>query len=177
VALHAPWLALALFAAQNLVVLHVVALPHAVSFTRGLDESLVAIGRWARENTAEDATLAVPDIGALGYFSERRIIDLSGLITPAMIAPLRERTLDEFIGTLAFAEVARPDYLIDRFEKPDRFGDVPEAAGIAEMLFSRRIGRLGIRRATEYHYTVYRMHWDVYDERNARRAGTPPSDR
>ncbi|MCA9727820.1 MAG: hypothetical protein KC729_09070, partial [Candidatus Eisenbacteria bacterium] len=160
---RAPWLAASLFAVQNLLVLYVVALPPALSFTRGIDDSLVWIGKWAHENTAPEATLAVPDIGAVGYYSERTVIDLSGLVTPEMIAAQSGETLDEFVASFGFAKVARPDYLIDRFTSPDRFASHPELRGVLEMLFWRRIGPLGIRRSDDYYYTVYRIDWDRYD--------------
>ena len=35
-----------------------------------------------RENTPEDAVFAIHDAGALRFFSERRVIDLAGLISP-----------------------------------------------------------------------------------------------
>lgn len=165
---RAPWVAAGVFTAQNLLVLYLVALPPALSFTRGIQDSLVWIGKWAHENTPPGSTLAVPDIGAVGFYSERTVIDLSGLITPAMIAAQEGQTLDQFIETFGFAEVARPDYLIDRYTTPDRFGSIDAYDGVVEMLFFRKIGPLGIRRSEDYYYTVYRIDWDRYD---ARRSG------
>jgi hypothetical protein len=49
---------------------------------KNTNERQVIIGQWIRENTPEDAVLAIHDAGALKLFSERRIIDLAGLITP-----------------------------------------------------------------------------------------------
>jgi hypothetical protein len=40
------------------------------------------IGRWIRDNTAPTISLATIDIGHLGYYSQRRIIDLAGLVQP-----------------------------------------------------------------------------------------------
>lgn len=164
---RAPWIAAGLFAAQNLLVLYLVALPPALSFTRGIEDSLVWIGKWARENTPPEATLAVPDIGAVGYHSERTVIDLSGLVTPAMIEAQEGQTLDEFVESFGFARVSRPDYLIDRFTQPDRFASTGGYHGVLEMLFARKIGPLGIRRSEDYYYTVYRIDWEAYDRLHA----------
>ena len=71
----------------------------------------VAMGRWLAQNTRQDAVLATHDIGAIGYFSGRRVLDTSGLVTPAVLPHLQPgRRAD--IGVLAFLEGARPDYLV-----------------------------------------------------------------
>ncbi len=55
-----------------------------------LSQSYAQLGRWFRENTPPDATIAISDIGAVGYYSERRILDMFGL-TDRRIARLRGR--------------------------------------------------------------------------------------
>ncbi len=55
-----------------------------------INTEMVATSKWIAENTQEDAIIAAHDIGALGYFGHRRIIDLAGLITPEVIPILRE---------------------------------------------------------------------------------------
>ncbi|MDX1416819.1 MAG: hypothetical protein R3293_21635 [Candidatus Promineifilaceae bacterium] len=50
--------------------------------TREILDIDVAQGRWLAKNTSPDAVIAVDDIGAIGFLSERRIIDLNGLVTP-----------------------------------------------------------------------------------------------
>jgi len=45
----------------------------------------VAMAEWVKGHTAPDAVIATHDIGALGAISQRRIVDLFGLVTPAMI--------------------------------------------------------------------------------------------
>lgn len=73
----------------------------------------VAIAEWLRENTPPDALIAVDDIGAIAYFSNRPIFDLNGLVSPEMWPiirgeaegqPRNEATL-RLLGQIA------PDYL------------------------------------------------------------------
>ncbi len=74
---------------------------------QSINEMQVRIGRWMKENTPPDAVLAVADIGAIAYFSEREIIDLGGLITPEIL-PYRER--DD--GIFEFIALRKPDYVV-----------------------------------------------------------------
>ncbi len=148
--------------ALNLAVLGAAAIPSARSFTRGLHESLIPIGIWLNRNTAQGATVAVADIGAIGYFSEREVLDLYGLVSPAIVPIFRTRSLDEEVESLAFAAAGRPDYLVDRYPAPDRFGTLGLEPGVLEPVLTRRLGGLGIGQRTDQFYTLYRIHWDRY---------------
>ncbi len=50
-----------------------------------IESEMVAIAHWVNENTSPDAIIATHDIGALGYFSDRTLLDLAGLISPEVI--------------------------------------------------------------------------------------------
>ncbi len=54
------------------------------SNTREILEIDVALGHWLKENTSKDAVIAVDDIGAVTFISQRRIVDLNGLVSPEM---------------------------------------------------------------------------------------------
>ncbi len=43
-----------------------------------------AAGTWIAENTPTDTLLATNVIGAIGYFSKRRIVDMAGLVDPVV---------------------------------------------------------------------------------------------
>ena len=66
------------------------------------------VGRWVAANTPPDARLAVNDVGAIGYLSRREVVDVMGLVTPAIL-PYRR---DGEAGVLRYLERACPDYLI-----------------------------------------------------------------
>jgi hypothetical protein len=55
-----------------------------------IESEMVTTATWIKENTTEDALIAAHDIGALGYFAERNIIDLAGLISPDVIPFIRD---------------------------------------------------------------------------------------
>ena len=70
----------------------------------------VATGRWLAANTPAGATIATHDIGAIGYFSGRRVLDTSGLVTPQVLGYLTPgENADE--GVLRFLQRERPGYL------------------------------------------------------------------
>ena len=72
----------------------------------------VVSGAWIgsaiiEENTKKNAVIAAHDIGALGYFAEREILDLAGLITPDVIPFIRNE------GKLAeYLDKGKADYLV-----------------------------------------------------------------
>lgn len=61
-----------------------------ISDIKTIDQLMVQPALWIKENTKTDALIAVHDIGAMGYYSERRIIDLAGLIQPELIPIIRD---------------------------------------------------------------------------------------
>ncbi|PJF40472.1 MAG: hypothetical protein CUN54_05185 [Phototrophicales bacterium] len=50
-----------------------------------IDQEMVKTALWIEENIAKDALLAVHDIGAVGYFAPRPILDLAGLVSPEVV--------------------------------------------------------------------------------------------
>ena len=42
-------------------------------------------GEWLARNSPEDATVATDEIGMIGYFGRRRILDLVGLVSPSSV--------------------------------------------------------------------------------------------
>ncbi|MCI0445578.1 hypothetical protein L0152_20480 [bacterium] len=63
-----------------------------------------AVGDWVRVHTTEASVLAVKDIGYIGYYSQRRILDLAGLVSPECI-PFRAKA--DFVGPI---RKFRPNY-------------------------------------------------------------------
>ena len=76
-----------------------------------IDRMHVEMARWIAEHTPTDAVVASHDVGALGYFSRRRVVDTAGLITPEVLDYLRPgASADD--GVLEYLREVRPDYLV-----------------------------------------------------------------
>lgn len=72
-----------------------------------IESEMVATALWTAENTEPDALIAAHDIGALGYFSDRKLVDLAGLVSPEVIPFIRD---EERLA--AYLDVQQADYLI-----------------------------------------------------------------
>lgn len=75
---------------------------------QNIDAMQVNLGRWVAQHTEADARLALNDVGAIGYIGRREVIDVMGLVTPAIIPYRREGES----GVLRYLEQTCPDYLI-----------------------------------------------------------------
>ncbi len=58
-----------------------------------IESEMVATALWVAGNTPEDALIAAHDIGALGYFAGRDLLDLAGLVSPEVIPFIRDEPL------------------------------------------------------------------------------------
>lgn len=64
-----------------------------------IETEMVATAEWIAVNTQKSDLIAAHDIGALGYFADRRILDLAGLISPEVIPIMRnEIVLEAFLN-------------------------------------------------------------------------------
>ena len=55
-----------------------------------IESEMVDMARWVADNTDEHSILAAHDIGALGYFAGRDLLDLAGLVSPEVIPFIRD---------------------------------------------------------------------------------------
>ena len=65
-----------------------------------IQTEMVDVAHWVGANTSSQDVIAVHDIGAIGYFSQRRLVDLAGLVSPDVAPIIRDeaklaRYLDE----------------------------------------------------------------------------------
>jgi arabinofuranosyltransferase len=63
-----------------------------------------AVGLWVKENSPVGTVLAIKDIGYMGYYSQRKVLDLAGLVSPQSI-PYRAK--GDFLGPI---QKFLPDY-------------------------------------------------------------------
>jgi hypothetical protein len=86
-------------------------LPEVREGTRALNSGLVQWGRWLRANAPARSSVATPLVGTIGHLSGLRVVDLTGLVSPEILA-LRETNPDVIVD-LSFGSVSRPGWLVD----------------------------------------------------------------
>jgi hypothetical protein len=68
------------------------------------------IGLWLARNTPPDAVISMEPIGYIGYYSQRKILDEVGLVSPGVI-PFNRRGAGWFT---AVVKTYHPDYIVER---------------------------------------------------------------
>ncbi len=107
---RALWLAQRVAAAAFALMLLFFLLQGAAAYAADVaivEGEMVAVARWLAENTPEDALVASHDIGAIGYFAERPLLDLAGLISPEIIPLLADEAAVE-----QYVLQSEADYLV-----------------------------------------------------------------
>ncbi|MDH4036648.1 MAG: hypothetical protein OEX18_05320 [Candidatus Krumholzibacteria bacterium] len=137
-----------------------VVLPPSIAFSEDLQSNMVGLARYLHDNSMPDVVVAAADIGYLAYYSERRVLDLGGLVEPKT-AQLRESyDYEEIIERGLYFGVPgypRVDYLVDRDHQPDRFTNRIVNGHTFTPVYATVVRNLGIRKPGEFHYTLYRV--------------------
>jgi len=141
---------------QSLVFYFTVAVRPTKEFSRGLREVLVPMGIWLAENSPPGSVVATPDIGAIGYFSGRKVLDLGGLVTPEINDMRRNVDVERIIEEGLYLDLGA-DYLVDRDRQPRRFdGSVIRGFRFTAVM-EGTVSNLGIRKPDPVTYTLYRI--------------------
>lgn len=61
-----------------------------ISECKYISDRQVAAAKWINKNTKEDDIIATHDVGAIGYYSGRKIVDVAGLVTPGLITKISD---------------------------------------------------------------------------------------
>ena len=64
---------------------------------------------WINLNTTEEQSIATFEIGYIGYFTDRKIIDLAGLVTPELFPWVDDGAEEALLHSL---ELLSPDYVL-----------------------------------------------------------------
>jgi hypothetical protein len=137
--------------------------PQALAFRSGVEVVLAGLGRWCRDHTPPGTEIAIPDIGAFGYYADRPVVDLAGLVTPAITPLLRRYPYDDLVTNLRFEGVARPQYLIDRADMPRRMLFQSPYATVVTPILVGRVDQRGITHPEPAYYTLYKIDWVAFD--------------
>lgn len=72
-----------------------------------IEGEMVTVAHWLEDNTPPNALVAAHDIGAIGYFAQRPLLDMAGLISPEVVPFIRDEE-----ALLAWLEEEEADYLV-----------------------------------------------------------------
>ncbi len=138
--------------------------PMARAYARNVEDTRkgeIAMAEWIARNTPPGAVIACHDVGALGYFAGRKLLDLAGIATPEVLF-WKKRRPGGGPDRLDFLRRKKPDYLcvMEGWFAAD-------LAGLAEDV---RAGRLALRPVHRIdlpgnvtlggeHYVLLRLDW------------------
>ncbi len=146
--------------ALNAWLLGAAVVPHARAFPAGMRTCYVGMGEWLRANTPPDAVVAALDIGAVGWASERRVLDLMGLVSPETRDLGRGMGFAEMVASGAWLGAPGPDrpgWLVDRSEGEPRFAG-REIDGVRfELVDTCVIRGVGLREPQPWTVALYRL--------------------
>lgn len=72
----------------------------------------IVVANWINQNLPFQATIAASDIGVIGFYTQRFIIDTEGLITPEILGNERRNSPAKDQEVCYYLEKTRPDYLV-----------------------------------------------------------------
>ena len=126
------------------------------------EETLFDLASWIKNNTPKDSSIALHDIGVVGYYSERKVLDLVGLTNPEtrkqyvkksgrVALPLKERK------TINYLREKKPDYLVI-FPEWDRFFNVLQPSNMQNFDLTYTTSPVY---PTALRYNVYKCNWEL----------------
>ena len=136
---------------QNTYIYRSQVVPHVVGFTAGMNQCIRPIAYWLRTNSPREATVVAPDVGLLGYVSDRTIYDPAGLISPELREAFRPLTYDQGMVSGRYRRLLRPDFVVDRASVRERL-----TSDSLRPVISAEFPGLAIRNPQPVYYTLYR---------------------
>ncbi|MBX7044635.1 MAG: hypothetical protein K1X86_02260 [Ignavibacteria bacterium] len=64
---------------------------------RYINDRQVVAAKWIRDNTKETDIIGTHDVGAIAFYSQRKIVDVAGLVTPELINKLHDENYVEYM--------------------------------------------------------------------------------
>lgn len=132
--------------------------PRTDDFAEGVKECFIPIGQWFNSNTKPGTKILVNDVGAIGYYSQRYIIDAAALVNRdlklnkrIMQTPVEERT-----NTVNLLKFINADYLVERDSTPVNNLHTIDNYKL-DFLFEKKFPSLGIADERPKYYKVYKL--------------------
>ncbi len=143
----------ALILAQNQFFYEEYVHPGIELFEDGMESCLIPIGKWFKDNTPPGTTIIVPDIGAVGYFSDRILCDAGGIISPFEHPFVRKGIPpNDIIGEGLYAGSCEVDYVVHRAEVPEKLKNRDLVPVLSKPFQAMTL----LKRDTDF-FTVYKM--------------------
>jgi hypothetical protein len=134
--------------AQNLLLDRLLILPATRNYQMSEREVNLWIGSWLRDQTDPEAVVAALDIGAIGYVSGRRILDMNGLVTPQLIPFKREGRVGDYLVR------NRPDFVVDVDADPEHLAKSVPALD-PRLVLSRPFYNMFLFQKGALYYSLY----------------------
>jgi len=143
-----------------IIVLHLfltfrVTLPHAGSFEKSLN-ALARMAEIIRTETPNSSSVAVGDVGLIGFACDRYVVDLEGLVTREIIQYRVGHHLDSLIFSEGYFKVRQTDYILDKAKDSSRlkklFGDRYKIIHIESIP-----GAMITNAKEKWYYTLYKI--------------------
>jgi hypothetical protein len=122
------------------------------NFEMGVSECLKPIAYWLRSNSPPGASILSPDIGIVGYVSERNVYDTAGLVSLEVKRSFQGISYDEGMRQGIYERAVHPDYVIDRSTMPQRL-----ASDTLRPMMTRTFSGLGLTHPELTYYTLYKV--------------------
>ncbi len=90
---------------------------------RNGDYRFVHVVRWIESQTPPDARVGIFNSGAIGYFSDRRVLNLDGKVNPEALAALQRGRMRAYVADARIDYVVDHGWILDRFLHPDADAD------------------------------------------------------
>ncbi len=136
-------------------------LPHTRQFPEGIRECYLDLGYWLRDNTPDDAVIAALDIGALGYASDRQVLDLMGLVSPEILHLGTSMGFAKMVESGDWLLIAtngrRASYFVDRSQGNPRWTDRVVHGVRFELMNTCQLNGVGLREEGPWTVALYRL--------------------
>ena len=149
------YIILCLLVIQQLFLTYRVTLPHVKAFNPTI-KVLTGMAERLRSDTPPGSSVAVGDVGVIGFYSDRYVVDLEGLVTAEMIPYRVGIPLDELILSGSYMRIHQVDYIIDKSQNPDRL--VEDFPDLYQIIAVEPVpgGLIGTSHQ-QWYYTLYRI--------------------
>ncbi len=123
---------------------------------QGMDPRMIKLADWVREYTKKGDIIATDQIGVMGYFSDRYIFDLAGLVTPSIWPYLSESHVKELPAFLASQKI---QYMVSNKE-PKEMKIASSFYAHFDVLYHQEVVREGAQASKKpITYYIYKTNW------------------